>query len=414
VPVLNRKATKNIGRDKQSRQSILSRDKSTKQRTTSVNAFSFLSYLRNLFASISEAFCAAENTYIRFNRMFSDHKENTIDLSLTFKHLLSKYVQTFPVSKLSRFLLDLKDKRNFSREFNNLGVKCLIPSRSEKSGNIGPVFCIVHWNAPDFLLLNIKQLERIYPNNEMYVLDNGSQKLCLEELVIALKQFKNVRLFSVRPEAKSDHTLGLQFLLNYSAMQQNEFSVFLDQDCILCRTLDDLLMKFRYQKDLLLIGARDCVIMPKQHNSSLPWKRADFLRCAPKMVHPSLMILQPKKIIELFGHNAFSPHPKAMEEARDNKWGYKPYNERYYSISSRARGHILFLETKMHNEIPLLTSYSFKDVIYAYHAWYSSRTTHLSVQDSIDGIPVSLFLNIRKKAYEYMEQIHKSGTDILA
>ena len=65
----------------------------------------------------------------------------------------------------------------------------------------------------------------------------------------------------------------------------------------------------------------------------------------------------------------------------------------------------------MHNEIPLLTSYSFKDVIYAYHTWYSSRTTHLSAQDSIDGIPVSLFLNIRKKAYEYMEQIYESGID---
>jgi hypothetical protein len=191
VPVLNRKATKNIGRDKQSRQSILSRDKSTKQRTTSVNAFSFLSYLRNLFASLSEAFCAAENIYILFNRMFIDHKENTIDLSLTFKHLLSKYVQTFPVSKeLSRFWLDLKDKRNFSRELNDLGVKCLIPSRSEKSGNIGPAFCIVHWNAPDFLLLNIKQLELIYPNKEIYVLDNGSQNCVLKNSSLPLSNSK--------------------------------------------------------------------------------------------------------------------------------------------------------------------------------------------------------------------------------
>jgi hypothetical protein len=172
-------------------------------------------------------------------------------------------------------------------------------------------------------------------------------------------------------------------------MQQDEFSVFLDQDCILCRNLDDLLLKFRSQKDLLIIGARDYRV--------------------PKMIHPSLMIVQPKKIVELFGQIAFSPHPRAWGEPRDNK-GHIHYNERYYSISHTFRGHILFLEAKKHSEIPNLTSYSYKNVIYAYHAWYSSRTTILLVQDSIDEIPVSLILNIRKKAYEYMEQIHKSGT----
>jgi hypothetical protein len=186
-------------------------------------------------------------------------------------------------------------------------------------------------------------------------------------------------------------------------MQQDEFAVFLDQDCILSRNLDDLLLKFRSQKDLLIIGARDYVTIPKQHNWLMPWR---FLRCASTMVHPSLMIVQPKKIVNLFGQLAFSPHPRAWEYARDNKRGYEPY----YSLSYRARGHILYLEPKMHSEIPLLTSYSYKDVVYAYHAWYSSRTTLLSVKNSLDGIPVSLLLNMRKKTYEYMKQIYESGT----
>jgi hypothetical protein len=315
-------------------------------------------------------------------------------LGLTVKSLLSKYAQTFPVSKeLRRFCFGLRDKKTFSKELNDLAVKCLIPNKSERSGNIGPAFCIVHFNAPDFLLLNVKQLNLIYPNSKIYVLDNGSQKLNLEELVTTLRKFKNVKLFSVSPEAISDHTLGLQFLLNYSAMQQDELSVFLDQDCILCRNLDDLLLKFRSQKDLLIIGARSYV---------------------PTMVHPSLMIVQPKKIVELFGKIAFSPHLRNWEEPRDDK-GHLHYNERYYGISHRLRGHILFLEPKeAHSEIPNLTSYSYKDIIYAYHAWYSSRTTKLSFQDSIDGIPVALILNIRKKAYEYMEQIHKSVIGNLA
>jgi hypothetical protein len=335
-------------------------------------------------------------------------------LGPTAGYLLSKYTQTFPISKeLKRFRWDLKEKREFSRELNDLGVKCVIPNRFGKSGNRGPAFCIVHWNAPDFLLLNVKQLEMIYPNSKIYILDNGSQKVCLEELVNTLPRFKNVTLFSARPKAKSDRrarddqTLGLQVLLNYSARQQDEFSVFLDQDCILCHNVDDLLLKFRSQKDLLIIGARDYILIPKQHNWLLP---GHFLRSASKLVHPSLMIVQPQKIVELFGQIAFSPHHRAWEEARVNKWAYEPY----HSLSYRGQGHILYLETKMHSEIPYLTGYSYKDVIYAYHAWYSSRTTLLPITDSLDGVPVSLLLDIRKKAYEYMALIHKSGTGDLS
>ena len=307
----------------------------------------------------------------------------------TVKHLLAKYAQTFPVFKeFSRFCFGLKEKKNFSQELNNLEVKCIIRRRDEKSTNKGPAFCIVHYNAADFLLLNIKQLNLIYPNSKIYVLDNGSQKLCLEELVTTLQKFKNVRLFSVSSEAISDHTLGLQFLLNYSAKQQDEFSVFLDQDCILCRNLDNLLLKFRSKKDLLIIGARDYRV--------------------PKMVHPSFMIVPPKKIVKLFGQIAFSPHPRAWEEPRDNESNLH-WNERYYGISHMFRGHILLLKAKKISENSNLISYSYEDVIYAIHAWYSSRTSNLSVQDSLDGIPVSLLLNSRKNSYEFMEQIHKSS-----
>jgi hypothetical protein len=316
--------------------------------------------------------------------------------------MLSKYTRNFPVIKeTKRFVWHLKKKKEFSRELNNLGVKCIFAGGSKNSEKRGIAFCIVHWNAPDYLLLNVKQLELIYPNSKIYVLDNGSQNLFLEELVIALQQFKNVTLLSAKPESKSEHTLGLQVLLNYSAMQQDEFSIFLDQDCILSHNIDELFLRFCSQKELLIAGARDYVIIPKQHNWLIP---GQFLRSASTMIHPSLMILQPAKIVKLFGQVAFSPHPKAWEYSRDNKKGYEPY----YGLSYRAQGHILYLETKMHNEIPLLTSYSYENVVYAYHAWYSSRTTFLSVNKALDGIPVSSLLDIRKKIYQYMEQIHKS------
>ena len=76
---------------------------------------------------------------------------------------------------------------------------------------------------------------------------------------------------------------------------------------------------------------------------------------------------------------------------------------------TEGEGTFFILKQKMHNEIPFLTSYSYKKVIYALHAWYSSRTTILPIKDTQDGIPVSLLLNIRKKAHKYMEQIHNSG-----
>ena len=342
-----------------------------------------------------------DTSCVLFNFTLSGHIGECINLDLKTGQLLSKDLQTFPIVKdFRRFRWGLKEKKEFSRKLNHLGAKCVVADRSEKTGNKGPVFCIVHWNALDFLLLNIKQLELIYPNSKIYVLDNGSQKMCLRELVAALPQFRNVTLFSASPD-ESDHTTGLQFLLNYSAQKQDEFSVFLDQDCLLCRNIDDLLLKFHSQKDLLIIGARDYVIVPKQHNWLLP---VHCLRSASKLVHPSLMIVEPKKIVKRFGQLAFSPHPKAWEDARRNKWAYEPYHSLFY----RGRGHILYLETKMHSEIPLLTSYSFEGTVYAYHAWYSSRTTLLQAKDSLDGVPILLLLNTRKRAYDYMMQIYKS------
>jgi hypothetical protein len=56
----------------------------------------------------------------------------------------------------------------------------------------------------------------------------------------------------------------------------------------------------------------------------------------------------------------------------------------------------------MHEEIPLLTKYFFSGNLYAYHAWYSSRTTFLSSGDSIDGLPVSWLNTVREKTYKYL------------
>ena len=222
------------------------------------------------------------------------------------------------------------------------------------------VFCIVHWNAPDFLLLTVSQIELLYPTCKIYILDNGSQEIHLASLVTGLKKLNNVTLFASLGCPKwakkfhlntvfewQSHAAGLQFLLNYSAKQSDEIAVFLDQDCILSTRIDCFFSKF--SDNIILIGARD---RWRGHASS-------------NLIHPSFMILQPKRIHQLFGDSSlFDKRTESLElHARDP----------YHGLSLKALGRMLYLEVRMHAKIPLLTSYVYNEVIYAWHALYSSR-----------------------------------------
>jgi hypothetical protein len=63
----------------------------------------------------------------------------------------------------------------------------------------------------------------------------------------------------------------------------------------------------------------------------------------------------------------------------------------------------------MNDEIPLLTSYSNSGVIYAWHAWFSSRVTELSKQQTLDGLPVDWLTDTRKKTLEFMKHINEDN-----
>jgi len=267
------------------------------------------------------------------------------------------------------------DKMVFNFTAPRLKKQVLLHSKLDGS----PVFCIVHYNAPDYLLLNISQIELLYPKSKIYVLDNGSQRVNIDAVVKGLKRYNNITLFAASTECPNwqtrigadrflySHAKGLQFLLNYAVEQQDEIIVFLDQDCILSRNIDDLFAKFG--KNVLLIGAR----------------------LIDSLVHASFMILQPKRINKLFGKfSLFHEHTSSHEP--------------YHGLCFKAKGKILFLEGKGHDEIPFLTSYSIQDTIYAWHAWYSSR---LNPKMLSEGVSVSWFQTVRKLAYEYMEQIHE-------
>jgi hypothetical protein len=270
-------------------------------------------------------------------------------------------------------------------------------------------FCIVHWNASDFLLLTVNQIELLYPNSKIYILDNGSHQIHLTSIKTELKKFNNITLFGslgcpnwakklgLENLEWQSHTAGLQFLLNYSAKQSDRIAVFLDQDCILSRPIDELFSKFN--KDIVLIGARDHLIIPKNYG---PLTKGN-LRWSYYLIHPSFLILQPIHIHQLFG--SFSFYDKRTESLK--LYGEKAHPEPYHGLSFKASKKILFIETRMHPKIPLLTSYAYNGAIYAWHAWYSSRTTGVH-STSLDGLPVSWLQEVRKTEYEFMKQVYRN------
>jgi hypothetical protein len=277
-------------------------------------------------------------------------------------------------------------KRLFGEILRNIKVEQLLPN---KRGNESQTaFCIVHWNAPKFLLLNIKKLELLHPECKIYVLDNASSQEDLQTVLNELKNYENVTLFSNKQDYShtwASHVIGLQFLLNYAAKNSDSTIIFLDQDCILARRVDNLIDKLD-SKNILLIGVRDYVEIPKDYG---PLKKGT-LRNFPNAVHASFMMMQPVVIYKMFG----------TQSLMDGQ-SFEPY----HGIARKTAGKILFLETQMHNQIPLLTSYTYEGKTYAWHSWYSSRVFGMKDTDTLDGLPVTWLRDMLEKAYNFMEQL---------
>jgi hypothetical protein len=251
-----------------------------------------------------------------------------------------------------------------------------------------PVFCIVHWNAPDFLMLNVHQLEFLYPNSKIYVLDNGSKQDNVSAIKKGLERFRNVTLFIAPNWLKRfgadrlflGHTKGLQFLLNYAAEQRDEIVVFLDQDCILSNKIDDLFNKLG--QNVILIGART--------------------GCSRYLIHASFMILQPMRVNQLYGKFAFF-HDRKHPANNTKQQVFEPY----HGLSLKARGKLLFLEFKSHDEVPGLASYLFQGKTYAWHAGFSSATIGYSAMDNLANKPITFYKKRGQLEFEYMKQIHE-------
>jgi hypothetical protein len=277
-------------------------------------------------------------------------------------------------------------ERLFGRMLRNMTVKELLANRQGDGSRMA--FGIVHWNAPHFLLLNVRRLEHLHPESKIYVFDNASSEENLQAILSGLKGYDNVTLFSSKRDYSNTwacHIMGLQFLLNYAAQKSDSTVTFLDQDCILANRVDDLADKLD-GKDTLLIGVRDYIAIPHDYGTLKKGIHRNF----PDAVHGSFMIMQPLVIRNLFGN-------QSLISGRS----FEPY----HGISRKAAGKTLFLETQMHDEIPLLTRYLYRGKTYAWHSWYSSRIVGMKDTDVLGDLTVPWLKDFLKKAYEFMEHL---------
>lgn len=277
-------------------------------------------------------------------------------------------------------------ERLFGRMLRNMKVEQLLTNR--KGDDSRRAFCIVHWNAPHFLLLNVKQLELLHPESKIYVFDNASSEANLNTILSGLKGYENITLFSSKRDYSNTwacHIMGLQFLLNYATKKSDSAVTFLDQDCILANRVDDLADQLDGKKTIL-IGVKDYVEIPHDYG---PLKKG-ILRNFPDVVHGSFMMMQPLVIYNLFG-----------EQSLIDGRSFEPY----HGIARKTAGKILFLETQMHAEIPLLTRYMYRGKTYAWHSWYSSRIVGMKDTDVLGCLPVSWLKDSLEKAYAFMEHL---------
>lgn len=190
-------------------------------------------------------------------------------------------------------------ERLFESIMKNVKVDLLIHSLI---GTNKIVFGIVHWNAPDFLIINIKQIQKFHPTAKIYVFDNASSQENLQTVFQSLAPLDNITLFSNKKDYSqtwASHIVGLQYLLNYAAKEKDETIVFLDQDCIITKPVDDLADKLDYKT--WLVGVRDYVVKPHDYGIL----KKGLLRRWHEQVHGSFMIMDPQIIYSLFGSKAF-------------------------------------------------------------------------------------------------------------
>lgn len=269
-----------------------------------------------------------------------------------------------------------RKRRQLRQRVRALAPRMLTPGRATEPGATS--FYIVHYNAPDFLDLALEAVGTHHPQAAVTVLDNGSQPEAIEAVERAVHRRPHVRVFLARGD-KPRHTVGLQALFALAVEDGTGTAVFLDQDAVLLRPVDDLAA--RLGPDTLLVGAPDAVFIPRTDGPL----ESGWMRHAPERIHPSFLLFDPSRVRHALGPWPFAYDRRAERSAHRGGWEYEPY----HALSVRAADRILFLDARMSESLPPLTFYGPEDRPFACHAWYSSRTEGRADTDHVDTLPVA-------------------------
>lgn len=256
--------------------------------------------------------------------------------------------------------------RRIKKRLGGLNVATALRHRLERPDDLA--FCIVHYNAPDFLELNVRQLSKLHPRSKVYILDNGSAPEVVVDLGW-LREYPNVEFMVARGE--SEHAVGLQYLLEHSAKQGDKYACFLDHDCILADRLLKILGCLGYSANLIgpqYLSTPDTAL--------------------PGMIHSSLAILDPVRTFRAYGRHAFD--------------FIKTNQEPMFGISQRCAGHILFLKHSFNDPHEGISTYYYGNDPVAWHSWYSSRLGSLPDSAILDGKLVGLRRARRARNLEFL------------
>jgi hypothetical protein len=280
----------------------------------------------------------------------------------------------------------VRRRRRLERRLRALAPQVVCGARPDEARGAALAFGLVHYEAPDFLHVALGAVAAHHPDAPVTVLDNGSCDDALAEAEAALAACPRATLLRGHGD-KPRHTVALQALFDRALAAGVRTVVFLDQDAMLLRPVDGL--RPLLEEGALLVGARDAVRLPRDDG---PLSKG-WMRSAPLCVHPSFLLLEPRRVAEALGPRPFAEHPLAARAAQAGGWEPEPY----HGIAMRALPHVQFLETRVSDALPPLTFYEVDGHAYACHAWYSARTTGHGDDDTVDGLPVG-WLRARRAA----------------
>ena len=149
----------------------------------------------------------------------------------------------------------VRRRRRLERRLRALAPRYVAGAGPDEVRGASLAFGLVHYEAPDFLRVALSAVATHHRDAPVTVLDNGSSAAALAEAKTALAVCPGATLLRGHGD-KPRHTVALQTLFDRALDADVQTAVFLDQDAMLLRGVDDLAPLL---DEALLVGARDAV-----------------------------------------------------------------------------------------------------------------------------------------------------------